>query len=137
MSEGFHLSDSEPGLIRTEAKAPRAASAQLQQAAQADGLAPGEIISFDVKKAPGAAPKFAKALVAHDAPEAFHVLVCKANGGERPARKVAKSKAAKGVRKSLAAPAGAEAQRRPPSLVLWVGKEVNGELVSVTKLHSH
>lgn len=129
--EGAHLARAEPALLRVKTRPPRGAAQVLSEAAQADNLTPGVTMTFKVKPRAGTVPKVAGPALADDLPTAFHVMVC----SDRPAAS-SQASVAKSVRSRAKRAEAADPQRRPPSIVLWIGKEVNGEVVSVTKLHS-
>ena len=111
--EGLDLAAKEPFPERSARKPKKAIVDRLHAAARAEERSPGKVLSFRIKHRPG--EKLPRALRQESSlPSAFYVLLTRSN-------------------------ARAKAERRQTGIVdivAFIGKEVAGELVSVTKVSS-
>jgi hypothetical protein len=111
--EGVDLATSEPVPERSRRKPKKVILDRLQASARAEGKTPGAVLSFVIRY-----PKRTKLprqlKHASSLPTAFHVLFAESEAGARAARREI------GV----------------VDITAFVGKEVDGELVSVTKIRS-
>jgi hypothetical protein len=110
--EGLDIAAKEPVSQRSRRKPKKAVLDGLQASARAEGRTPGTVLSFTIKRREGA--KLPRALTrAPSLPTGYHVLFTRS----------------KRVR-------SARHQTGVVDIVAFVGKEVDGELVSVTKIRS-
>jgi hypothetical protein len=110
--EGLDIAAKEPVSQRSRRKPKKAVLDGLQASARAEGRPPGTVLSFTIKRREGA--KLPRALTrAPSLPTGYHVLFTRS----------------KRVR-------SARHQTGVVDIVAFVGKEVDGELVSVTKIRS-
>jgi hypothetical protein len=111
--EGIDLAAKEPVPERSRRTPKKAILHRLQASARAEGRTPGTMLSFTIRHRRGA--KLPRPLAQTSSlPTAFHVLFAK------PEQKARSERREKGI----------------VDVVAFVGKEVDGELVSVTKIRS-
>ncbi|MFO1061993.1 MAG: hypothetical protein U1E53_34105 [Dongiaceae bacterium] len=117
-SRGLALAGSEPKLSRRRAPPPAPLLRPLEAQARELGLEPGQALSFDVRHRP-VRRRMPEAMARDEQiTSAYHVLFAHRAVGR--AREAAIGEPASGV----------------PRVVLLVGKEVDGRLVSVEQIHS-
>lgn len=126
---GVELAANEPKAIRTRKKLGRSVVNALSQEAQKFGLVPSRILSFAVKHPP-TVRAMPKSMTTNDAvTTGFHVLF----GTSRDSGRIG---AAKSTRKAVSKGAIVGAQPPVIQITALVAKEVGGQVVSVTRIHS-
>jgi hypothetical protein len=109
---GQMLTETEPQAHPTTKKPPRAVVAQLQDKARELGIEPGRTLSFEIRRPPAASKVMPKSLRAKRAvPGRFHVMFGRSEKAQTRQEKVVQ-------------------------IVALVGKEIGGEVVSVSRIVS-
>lgn len=107
---GQTLAATEPQAHATSKKPSKAVTAQLHEKARELGIDPRKTLSFEIKRPPAAMKAMPKSLRAKSAPSRFHLVFGRRERVNMPAKIV--------------------------RIVALVGKEVDGEVVSVAKIES-